>query len=133
MAEVNQKAFIGRTGEDIACKFLENKGFSVVARNYRKIWGEIDIIAENKGIRHFIEVKSVSRENVATISHETDQYRPEDNIHPWKLKRLSRTIQSYLLEHEDSEEGEWQFDVITVLVDVAKRQAKVNFIEDLIL
>ena len=27
-----------------------------------------------------------------------DFYRPEDNIHTWKIKRLSRTIQSYLLD-----------------------------------
>ena len=131
--EKTGKQVIGVLGENVACNFLKRKGFSVVEKNYRKPWGEIDIIAKGSRILHFIEVKTVSRENLQSISREMDAYRPEDNIHPWKLKRLSRTIQSYLLEKNTSEEGEWQFDVITVFLDQKKKQAKVNFIENVIL
>jgi len=38
---------IGNLGEDIACRFLKKKGFKIVDRNYRKKWGEIDIIAQS--------------------------------------------------------------------------------------
>ena len=54
---------IGRLGEDIACRFLKEKGFKVVERNYWKKWGEIDIVAEKEGVLRFIEVKTVTREN----------------------------------------------------------------------
>jgi len=128
------KAEVGKKGEDLACQYLESKGFSIVSRNYRKPWGEIDIIGKKAKNLHFIEVKTVTRENLAGLKlGEGDQYRPEDNVHPWKLKRLSRTIQTYLLEKEIPEDRVWQFDVITVYLDPIKKQAKVSFIEDIVL
>ena len=88
---------LGPIGEEIAATFLERKGFSIVEKNYLKKWGEIDVIAEKAHKIHFVEVKTVSCENIDAVSYETDTYRPEDNVHPWKLQRLGRTIQSYLL------------------------------------
>ena len=57
----NARKRVGQIGEDIACQFLERKGFKVLERNYRKPWGEIDIIAEKDGIVRFVEVKAFSR------------------------------------------------------------------------
>lgn len=132
--EPTQKQVIGSLGEDIACKFLVNKGFEVIVRNYRKKFGEIDIVVRKEGRIHFVEVKTVSRENVKDIKDETeDSFRPEDNVHPWKLKRLSRAIQVYLSENKMGEESEWQFDVITVFLDVENKLAKVKVLEDIIL
>lgn len=130
----HQKQYIGRVGEDIASKYLENKGFTVICRNYRKKYGEIDIVAQKAIILHFIEVKSVSCESSqVNVSRVTDFHRPEDNIHPEKLKRLSRTIQSYLLEKYPDDEPEWVFDAVTVKVDMGGREARVKFLENLIL
>ena len=44
----SQKQKIGKIGEDIACKYLENKGFTILERNFTVKAGEIDIIA-NRG------------------------------------------------------------------------------------
>jgi putative endonuclease len=123
---------IGKIGEDIACTFLQRKGFDVLERNYFKKWGEIDIIAKKEGKLHFIEVKTVSCENIDSISRETDTYRPEENVHEQKLKRLARTIQSYLLEKREGESG-WQFDVAGVFYDKKNRKAKVRLISDVVL
>jgi len=134
MTNVTEKQSIGRLGEDLAVKHLENKGFNIIERNYLKKYGEIDIIAKINDIIHFIEVKSVSRENNPNVSRVTaDGYRPEDNIHAQKLKRLSRTIQAYLLSNYQSEEPVWVFDVITVKINMDKHQAHVKVLEDLIL
>jgi Holliday junction resolvase-like predicted endonuclease len=54
-------------------------------------------------------------------------------MHPWKLKRLQRAIQTYLLEKYKKSEPEWQFDLACVFLDQEKRVAKVKFIENLIL
>lgn len=127
------KQIIGQIGEDSACRYLESKGFSVIERNYNKKWGEIDIIARKGALLHFIEVKSVSRD-ISSVTHETvDSYRPEDNMHPWKLKRLSRAISSYLLDRNVSDETEWQFDLATVYIDQNKRLSRVFLLEDVVL
>ena len=52
----------GDLGESIAVKFLEGKGYKVLARNYLKPWGEIDIIVEKERVLHFVEVKTVTRQ-----------------------------------------------------------------------
>ena len=65
----------GDIGEDLAETFLMKRGFSIVERNYNRKWGEIDIVAretfKNTNTYRFIEVKTVSCENVVHISHET--------------------------------------------------------------
>jgi len=126
------KQRIGRIGEDTACRFLMKHGFSVVERNYWKKWGEIDIIAQKSKKLHFVEVKTVSRENLAEVTREIDDYQPEENIHPAKLKRLGRTVQTYLLE-KNLENNEWQFDVLAVFLDVKNKEAKMRFTEDVVL
>lgn len=118
-----EKRRLGDMGENIACDFLVNKGFEIVERNYLRKWGEIDIIAKKTGLIHFVEVKSVTRE--------TFGYRPEDNMHPWKLKRLSRAIQTYLLDRKL--DCDWQLDLITVKMDHATRKARVELIENIII
>ena len=53
-------------------------------------------------------------------------------MHPWKLKRLRRAMQTYLLEKYKVSEPPWQFDLACVFLDQEKRVAKVKFIENLI-
>ena len=125
---------IGEIGENIAVKFLVKHGFSILERNYTKKWGEIDIIAEKSNKLYFIEVKSVSRLDLDHVTHETlDQYKPEDNMHPWKLKRLSRTIQTYLLSKNIDDEKEWQVDLLVVFLSLKNKNAKIKLVSDIIL
>lgn len=129
----SEKQKIGEIGENIACKFLIKHGFSILERNYTKKWGEIDVVAEKTRKLYFIEVKSVSRD-LSFVSRETlDEYQPEDNMHPWKLKRLSRTIQTYLLSKKVPDEKEWQVDLIVIFLDLKAKKAKVKVVNDIIL
>src|ERR1035437_10084709 len=136
----SEKQKIGELGENIAVKFLVKHGFSILDRNYTKKWGEIDIIAEKANKLYFVEVKSVSRETLNTFipksydnSDERYQSRPEDNMHPWKLKRLSRTIQTYILSKRVPAEKEWQVDLIVIFLDLKSKKAKVKVVNDIIL
>jgi len=74
----------GHLGERIAAEFLNRKGFRVVAMNYRRPCGEVDIVAEKAGQVRFVEVKTVTREAFGGISREMD-YRPEELVHDRKL------------------------------------------------
>lgn len=117
------KRKIGDIGENIACEFLKKHGFEILDRNYLKKWGELDIVARYADTIRFIEVKSVT--------HATSGYRAEDNMHPWKLKRLGRAIQSYLLHKKL--DSDWQLDLITVQMDMKTRKARVEMIENIII
>ena len=120
------KRQIGDLGEGVACKYLKTKGFRIVERNYLRKWGEIDIVAEKAQLLSFIEVKSVSREP-------GKGYRPEENMHPAKLKRLHRVIQTYLLDRKVPDSKEWRVDVACVYLDFSTRKAKVEMLENVIL
>jgi putative endonuclease len=146
-----EKRRIGDIGEEIACRFLVKRGFEVVERNYLKKWGEIDIIAQKSGELHFVEVKTVQSkvesQRSTNLSHDTQLsnlvtklgheaefgYRPEENVHPAKLKRLGRAVQSYLLDRGVSDSVPWQIDVITVRLDLEGKKAKVDVLENVIL
>lgn len=127
MAKTDKRK-LGDLGEEIACNFLIKHGFKIIERNYLKKWGEIDIIAEKAGIVHFVEVKTVSSD-LSVIRETNDSYRAKENIHPWKLQRLSRAIESYLLEFE--REGDWHMDAVIVLLDSKNKKAQANYIENI--
>jgi len=128
---------IGELGEDVACKFLMKHGFSILERNYTKKWGEIDIIAEKDKKRYFIEVKSTS---VSSLDFVTDNKmedgvkvnRPEENMHPWKMKRLRRVVETYLISKRLGS-IDWQFDLLVVYLDIEKRLSRVKVVGNVIL
>ena len=117
---------IGQVGETIVVEFLKRKGFKILDRNYRKPWGEIDIIAEKGGVVRFVEVKSVSREIGDSFSREMD-YRPEELVNASKLKKIARTAELYMESKGD--EREYQIDVVGVILDKVKRSARCRLIE----
>ena len=119
----------GSVGEDIAAIFVQRKGFSIIEKNYRKPWGEIDIVAERDGTVHFIEVKAVSRSIVDDGSREMD-YRPEEMVTISKLRKVARTAALYMESKRDTRE--YQIDVVGVLLDTEKKKAKCRFFEQVL-
>ncbi len=154
---------VGKLGEELTARFLMKRGYRIRDRNYRRPWGELDIIAERKDKIHFVEVKTLLRDvsdetdetllqdkkrMVGEVSSETlrkkaltyirqkepkDMFRPEDQMSSHKIARLSRIIRTYLGGKEVSSETPWQFDVATVLIDERKRKARINLLENIIL
>jgi putative endonuclease len=110
--------YIGQLGENIAVRFLSDKGFDIIERNFRQKWGEIDIIAKKGGVLHFVEVKSIQ-----------GNYRAEENVHTQKIKRLKRTILTYL----NGKDIEFQFSVIVVHINLANKTHKTDFHQNIIL
>jgi putative endonuclease len=117
-------------------------GYSILERNYTKKWGEIDIIAQKNEKRYFIEVKSKQVEsnfdfhlfdgqiNETNLSAQAG--RPEENMHPWKMKRLRRVVETYLISKRLGY-IDWQFDLLVVYLDIEKRLARVKVVENIIL
>jgi putative endonuclease len=129
-----QHLIIGRAGEEIAAKYLMGKGFIILDRNYRKKWGEIDIVSrETTGRVHFIEVKTVSYETLDQLNDAVTRrtWRPEENVHTTKLKKLSRAIHTWISEH--NLESEWQIDVITVRVVPREKYASIKVLPSIVI
>jgi len=120
----------GALGEAVARQYLERKGYVIIASNYLRPWGEIDIIAEKGGTVRFVEVKAVSRENLEDISREINDYRPEEQVHPAKLRKLARTAELYMEEAGD--DREYQIDVVGVYLHVAARRARCRLYEQVL-
>ncbi len=134
----------GKMGERMAVSFLEKNGFNIVCNNYLRKWGEIDIVATKDNVLHFVEVKTVSRKSFnGVFDQNINSYRPEDNMHPWKIERLKRVIETYLLEKyppshkattgQSNKDIEWQFDLACVFLDQENKVAKVRFMSNLVL
>ncbi len=128
---------IGKLGENIACTFLENKGYKIIDRNYRKKWGEIDIIAQDsKRITYFVEVKTVSKHYTCNTgsykfyNSSTDAWQPEEMVHASKIRRLRRVIQTYITQYSIQE---WTFGIVIVQLDMKTRMATCKHIKDIIL
>jgi putative endonuclease len=127
---------IGKIGEEIAHQFLERKGFSILHINYNKPYGEVDIIAQKGNSIRFVEVKTVSRQSACDAqageninSDNIDDYRPEEQVHPKKLKRIERVASIYMGEEWRDPEIDYQIDVVGILLDTDKRVAKCRLFE----
>ena len=118
----------GDLGENIASRYLIGKGFRIIERNYLRKYGEIDIVCSKDNILHFIEVKAVSR---LTSDFDSDRFRPEDNVHKSKLLRLSRVFEVYI--SENSITTDWQFDVLTVILDKDRKTATIKVLRDIVI
>lgn len=108
------KMSIGRRGEDLACAYLEQNGFSVLHRNYRNAHQEIDIVAKDAATLIFTEVKtrSCTKEQ---LSSSLRYGRPSRAVNAVKQKNLTLAARAYLREHPAA--GiRMRFDVIEVYI-----------------
>jgi putative endonuclease len=55
-----ENKIVGNRGETLAVEHLQMKGYKILGRNYASKWGEIDIVAKDKDIVVFVEVKTKS-------------------------------------------------------------------------
>lgn len=85
---------LGKTGEDLALDFLKSHNFSVLEKNFRSKFGEIDIIAKKNDSIYFIEVKTRSN---------TNHGKPFESVNKRKVYHIKKTAQFYLLKNNSSD------------------------------
>ena len=128
-----EKQNIGKLGEDIAVKYLENHGYSVLERNYRKPWGEIDIIASEKTQKNqFLALKS--QELVffeVKTQNQRFEWRPEENVTRHKKHQLSRIVSTYLKEHKIPENQDWRIDVLAIQLNFETKNSQIEHIQNI--
>ncbi len=99
----------GKIGEDAAAKYLKKKGYTILERNFRKRFGELDIIAQKENKIVFAEVKTRSS---------TAFGMPSEYVNLKKQQKIIKTAQSYL--SEKNLDPEISFDVFEVIISGLK-------------
>ena len=93
----------GKAGEDLAARFLLEKGYQILARNYRYKRSEIDIIAQKDNCLVFVEVKWRS----------TDAFGyPEEFVNEKKAAKILEGADQYI--YEANWNGNIRFDIVAI-------------------
>ena len=102
-----KKKQIGKVGENIACKYIKQKGYQILYTNYSTKTGEIDIISKKDGIIVLFEVKTRTT---------MEKGAPYEAISPLKLKRLKRSIKYFLSTNKKYLQNKLRLDVIGIIL-----------------
>jgi len=108
---------LGRIGENLVINRLKKEGFSILDQNYKKQFGEIDIIASKKNLLIFVEVKmrKVSYFNMSFL------------IGPLKQKKIISVAKDYLARYDHSSKV-CRFDI--ALIEGTKKNHTIQYIEN---
>ncbi|MFC0185215.1 putative endonuclease [Pseudarcicella hirudinis] len=94
----------GKLGEDLAERFLLEKGYQIIKRNYFYEKAEIDLITLKDKFLVFVEVKSL---------HNTSFGMPEDSVNKRKIQLILKAAENYIFENDWK--GEIRFDIISII------------------
>ena len=96
---------LGSYGEEHACKYLQNKGYTILERNFRNKLGEIDLIAQDAKVTCFIEVKTRKSLHYGA---------PFEAVHSTKQHKMVQMALSYLKYRFRTIDVLSRFDVISI-------------------
>lgn len=120
---MTKKSEFGAWAELYVAQYLRSKGYKILDSNYRKKWGEIDIVAQKDGILIFVEVKANKQE--------IPGFEPENRINPEKLRRLNRAIQTYIASKKYPADQKQQIDVIALTLDQDRGVVKIKHFKNI--
>ncbi len=101
-----QHNLLGNKGEMLAARFLMDKGYAILEYNWRSGHKEIDLIAKERDVLVFVEVKSRASEVFGAAA---------DAVTPAKMKNLISAAEAYIQSREI--DLAYRFDVVTVVGD----------------
>ena len=99
-----QHNILGRQGEELAARYLQQKGYQIIDRNWRSGRQELDIVAQKEDILVFVEVKSRRNNRFGD---------PQEAVSDTKIRNLVTSAEAYVCQHEI--DLPVRFDIITVV------------------
>lgn len=115
---MDKRTELGKLGEDMAAAHLQERGYTILCRNFRRPCGEIDIIAVKDEVTYFVEVKTRSS---------SDYANPADSVTRRKRRQIANAAMMWF-----AEQGKETFSTLLV-AEVYLENARVELIEDFLL
>jgi len=109
----------GKSGEEAALRYLKNKKFKIIRRNFRFLRGEIDIIAYEKKTLVFLEVKARKSKEFGL---------PEESVTHSKQRQIKKVAKGFLAQN-NLLDVQCRFDVLSLSFD-EKKGYQINHIQD---
>jgi putative endonuclease len=108
---------LGRWGENLAAEYLANQGYTIIERNFRTPYGELDLVARQIIADQSIDIASgfaVVTVFVEVKTRSSLTYGlPEESVTPRKQAHLLNAANSYIQAHPELG-GDWRIDVIAI-------------------
>ena len=101
------RVLLGKTGEDLACRELERRGYEILARRWRQRGGEIDIVARDGLTIVFVEVKAREGRSFGAAA---------EAVADWKQRRIVQLGLAYITRHRLFD-CPCRFDVVSIQID----------------
>jgi putative endonuclease len=111
---------LGRAGEQMARRTLEERGLQIIEGNYRCALGEMDLIAKCENTWVFVEVKTRRGNRFGTAA---------DAVDARKQKKIMQVAETYLQEHGLSD-ADWRIDVVAIDMDSRGQLLGIEVIEN---
>jgi putative endonuclease len=117
---LSKRLALGQRGEALAAAYLEERGYTIVARNWRRPEGELDLVVARHGLCVFVEVRS--RTGV-------ERGHPLETVNASKRARVLRAARLYL-DEEKPPAAVFRFDVVGVTFSLDDTPPEIIHIED---
>ena len=112
---------LGAAGERLARRHLEHRGYRFVAANWRRPYGELDLIMRDGDVVVFVEVKTRRGERLVTA---------EESLTAAQARRLLRGAQTFLAERAELAGLFWRIDLVAVTLEPTGAVSRLTHIVD---
>ena len=110
------RAQLGDWGEELAGRFLEERGYCILDTKYRCRFGEVDIVARDGEELVFVEVRTRRGGGFGA---------PEESLSAAKMRRLVTTCEDYI-QRRTGEHTEWRIDLVCVHLDRGREAPRIH-------
>ena len=113
---------LGHLGETLAAAYLQNKGYTILERNWHSPYGEIDLVARQREAVVFVEVKARASKSLGP---------PEISVTPRKEEHMRQAAEYFIQQHPDLA-NEWRIDLITIQLQPNDNPALIDHYENVL-
>ena len=117
---LSKRLALGQRAENLAARLFEGLGFAILARNWRRPEGELDLVATKEGLCVFVEVRSRTG---------SERGHPLDTVDRRKRARVRRAARLFI-DEERPPAVVFRFDVVGVTFALDESPPEIVHVED---